>query len=213
MAYSVPYTIKAAARLLLSEGGAMGQAPGYTLCAAHVDRLLLRRYGCRLAEIPFNPETPIEYLLPNVPGFVLPPLLQSARVQQWPTVGCTVLHYNNRRYLTPMEVDNVSRTFLCWLCLGIVCKPHRFVLVDAEPAQQRALATDIHRASWSQVVWLADSVPAAMNLADHLGGGCGWIPCPPLCARTRTTATPPPRPWRRTRRRRNAPWWSWACTD
>ena len=171
VAYSIPYSVKAATRLLLSEGGAMGQAPGYTMCVADVDRLLVGRYGCRLAEIPFNTETPIEYLIPNVTGFPLPPSLQSARIQQWPTVGCTVLQYNNNRYITPMEVDNVSRTFLCWLCLGIACKPHRFVLVDAEPTQQRALFADIHRTSaWSQVVWLADSSAAAMSLEDHLGG-------------------------------------------
>jgi hypothetical protein len=171
VAYSIPYTIKAATRLLLSEGGAMGHTPGYTMCTDDVDRLLVRRYGCRLAEIPFNPETPIEYLLPNIAGVTFPPSLQSARIQQWPTVGCTVLHYNNARYITPMEVDNVSRTFLCWLCLGIASKPHRFVFVDAEPAMQRAIFADIHRTvSWSQVVWLADSVPAARSLADHLGG-------------------------------------------
>jgi hypothetical protein len=168
IAYSIRYATRAT-QILLNHG-ILRHHLGFTMCWDNFDHMLVERYGCRLCEIPFDPETPIEYFVPSIPDRMFPPALHRARIQRWSAIGCTVLHYSDDRYITATDLDATCRTFLYWFVMCVSNRLNRFVFVDAHAMFQRSLLEEIRNdnITWSRIIWLADSTATSMNITDTL---------------------------------------------
>ena len=121
------------------------------------------RSGCRFEDaIAIGPARQSAFLAPDLLGA---PILQGASVRRHRSIGCSILEFARRQYITSTGLESLWQDFAVALCT--LCRHCRVILLDAPMDVRRVHHVAVGGSR--SVRWLADSSATATNLCEEVG--------------------------------------------